>query len=340
MRGAVLSLVLAGCAAAGPPDVVVPDCNGLPCDAIHVATDGNDLADGSPAAPLKSIHVAIVRASIATPKLAVFLRAGVYTESIEMAAGVSIYGGFDEGWRRDPAATTELVGDSPVVRFESIKLPTRLDGLTVRSRDAMDPGASSYAIVARASRDLELDDVVIEAGLGAAGTGGTEGGSGEAAGANGVIGQAGCEASGGLCARCSRPPGGAGGFSFCGNHGGRGGDAGHGGTGGFAGSPGIGGTSKPPRNGCAYGSPFSSSTANGATWRVQPPAAAWVRAASVFVEVPVFVGVSVFAGAVAHAPAMAQMRTTRFMAGSCGCRCLRRCDRRRLHSRSRVSRYR
>ncbi|HSK05323.1 MAG TPA: DUF1565 domain-containing protein, partial [Kofleriaceae bacterium] len=249
MRTALILLVV-GCAGAGAPSVGVdatpppdsPDCRDLPCEAIHVAPSGKDSADGTKDAPLRSIGAAIVRASTAFPKKAVFVRAGVYNESIVMVAGVSVYGGFDESWQLAPTVTTELLGTSPVVRFESITVPTLLRGLTVRSRDALGPGASSYAVVVRTSRDIELRDVAIEAGLGAPGTEGAPGAGGAPAGANGIGGQPGCEHSSGFCSSCAQPKGGAGGYSFCGKHGGRGGNGGLGGGGGYAGDYGEGGT--------------------------------------------------------------------------------------------------
>jgi hypothetical protein len=249
MRVALILLAV-GCAGAGSPSASVDatpppdsrDCRDLPCEAIHVAPSGKDSADGTKDAPLRSIGAAIVRASTAFPKQAVFVRAGVYNESIAMVAGVSVYGGFDESWELAPTATTELLGTSPVVRFESITVPTLLRGLTVRSRDALGPGASSYAIVVRASREIELRDVTIEAGLGAPGAEGSPGEDGAPAGANGIRGQPGCERSSGFCSSCSQPQGGAGGYSFCGKPGGRGGNAGLGGSGGYAGGYGEGGT--------------------------------------------------------------------------------------------------
>ena len=112
-------LAVVGCAGArsGDVDPIVTDaptdardCSELPCEAIYVATAGNDSGAGTKESPLRTIGAGIVRASLGGVPKAVFVRAGMYTESIVMSPGVSIYGGFDETWRRNPAVATELVG--------------------------------------------------------------------------------------------------------------------------------------------------------------------------------------------------------------------------------------
>ena len=248
MRGAILIVGALGCASgklAGDVDASGPDmsCDGLPCDVIYVATSGSDTAEGTKEAPLKTITAAITRAEAAVPKRSVLVRRGMYAEQIAMAAGVGIYGGFDDSWRRDRTSITEIVGASPAVTFESIKAPTVLDRLTVRSRDATAAGESSYAITVRSSQGVELRDVVVVVGIGAAGTDGADGAAGAPDGANGIGGQPGCEDSGIGCSSCNQPLGGAGGFSFCGRTGGRGGNAGHDSNGGGAGTAGLNGTS-------------------------------------------------------------------------------------------------
>ena len=67
MRFAVLAVVvLVGCAHGNPsqgdvdaspdsPPTTVPDCDGLPCDAIYVAPAGSDAAAGTKDAPILTI---------------------------------------------------------------------------------------------------------------------------------------------------------------------------------------------------------------------------------------------------------------------------------------------
>jgi hypothetical protein len=256
MRFGLLAIAFLGCAHGassegadgGPVDSTagMPDsaCGTLPCEAIYVnKSGGNDSAAGTQQAPMKTIGAAITKAAATTPKSAVFVHAGVYTEAIVMKPGVTIYGGFDDAWKRSDAATTEISGPSPAVTFDAIMIPTALDKLTVRSADATSPGESSTAIVVLGgSTQIELRDVDVLPGIGAAGADGGDGniGSSGAAGASGLPGR---ENSGSIfCDSHGTPPGGGGGGSSCGRGGGTGGIPGTGTSGGSAGAAGAGGT--------------------------------------------------------------------------------------------------
>ncbi|HEY5927608.1 MAG TPA: hypothetical protein VIV11_38250 [Kofleriaceae bacterium] len=214
-------------------------CNNLPCDAIYVSRSGNDTAAGTKTAPLKTISVGIAKAAANTPPFAVFVQAGLYPEPVVMRAAVTVYGGFDETWIRNPAVITEINAPSPAVIFDQIQTGTGLDGLTVRSGDATAPGTSSYAIVINNSQAITLTDVIVESGIGARGTDGNNGAAG-ANGGNAGNGQPGCEDSGGFCSGCGQPQGGGAGASACGRSGGRGGHGGHGGGGGGNGVDAVG----------------------------------------------------------------------------------------------------
>ncbi|MCW5809282.1 MAG: DUF1565 domain-containing protein, partial [Deltaproteobacteria bacterium] len=207
----------------GPARPDAATCGGtelLPCEAIYVAKSGNDAAPGSQQAPVRSIAIAISKAGQANPKKVVFVQQGVYTESIVMSPGVSVFGGFDDLWKQNSAVKTEIVGASPAVTFEAIAEPTKLDRVTVRATDAIGLGDSSFAVAISTSVMIELSDVVIEAGIGAAGVDGTNGMIG-ANGSAGLTGRPGVERSGGLfCDFNPIPAGGAGGASSCGRTGG------------------------------------------------------------------------------------------------------------------------
>ncbi|MBA3391410.1 MAG: hypothetical protein H0T89_02145, partial [Deltaproteobacteria bacterium] len=246
MRIAIFVAValLAGCASGGPPgntgdvDASVggdgastPDaqtCDGpmqLPCGAVYVAKSGNDSAAGTKAAPLKTIAVGIAKAG-ATGQKAVFVKYGIYAESITMSPGITVYGGFDDAWERNPAVDTEIVGTSPTVRFEAITVPTVLDGVTVKSADATGVGESSYAVLVTSSQMIELRDVTVVAGIGAAGQDGSNGSNGASGGA-GIAGNPGVERSTAtFCDFRALPAGGSAGTSACGRSGGAGGTPG------------------------------------------------------------------------------------------------------------------
>lgn len=252
-------IAFAGCASGGAPASPDADVGGkdgpprpdaatcgegelLPCNAVYVAPFGADTNVGDDRAPLKTIGAAIEKASAQEPPAAVIVQAGRYAEQIVMAPGVDVLGGFDETWTRNPAVDTSIEAASPAVRFEAITVPTRLDGVTVKSADATAAGDSSTAIVVIGSMDVELVDVEVQPGIGAAGADG-DAGTGGANGNPGATGKPGVERSGAtFCDENPLPTGGAGGTSVCGRTGGTGGTPGTGSQGGGKGGTGAGGT--------------------------------------------------------------------------------------------------
>ena len=260
----LIAVALAGCASGGKGDAT-PDaaagtdapssdaatCGGadqLPCDAVFVAKNGNDAAAGSKELPLKTISAAIAKA-VATNRTAVIVAAGIYNEQITMAAGVNVHGGYDESWSKNAAVSTVIDGLSPAVKFTSITTPTLLDSVLVKSADAVAAGGSSVAITITSSQMIELRDVSVQPGIGAAGADGTDGMNG-ANGGDGGASSPGVERStGDGCVLNALPQGGLGGGSSCGRYGGTGGTPGVGATNGvganlFAqpGGTGVGGT--------------------------------------------------------------------------------------------------
>jgi hypothetical protein len=182
MRFALLvAVVLVGCAHGNPttngdvdatpdtPTSTGPDCGALPCNAIYVAPSGNDAGAGTKEAPVLTIMAGIAKAAAARPIEAVFVQAGSYAEAIEVASGVTIYGGFDATWNRADSATTEITGLSPAVAFRSNTSPSGLDHVTVKSTDAVQPGSSSIAVLVTGSMKVELRGVTLLPGNGAKG---------------------------------------------------------------------------------------------------------------------------------------------------------------------------
>ena len=208
------------------------------CDAYYVAPTGDDGAAGTRDAPLKTVGAAIMKAATAMNGRPVYVQAGMYAEAITMAAGIDVTGGYDTTWTRSDAAETVLTAASPVVRFDGATFPTVLDGVTVEALDATVPGTSAVAIVIEGSTMVELRDVMVTAGVGAAGMDGAAGITGPAGGM-GDPGRPGCEDSSGFCSGCSRPIGGPGGGSSCNRVGGAGGQPGRSSSGG---DPGLAGS--------------------------------------------------------------------------------------------------
>jgi hypothetical protein len=253
MRFAVLvAVVLVGCAHGNPgqgnvdasPDsaTTVPECDGLPCQAIYVAPAGSDAAAGTKDAPILTIAAGLTKAAAARPVLSVFVQAGSYAEAIEVPSGVTIYGGFDAGWNRADTATTEITGVSPAVTFRSITSPSGLDHVTVKSTDGVQPGSSSIAVLVTGSMMVELRNVTLLPGNGAPGLDGMSGAA-AASGTAGVRGNPGVEHSGSIgCNNRTIPVGGLPGTSACSRGGGVGGGPGIGDGAGANGSPGVGPT--------------------------------------------------------------------------------------------------
>ncbi len=141
---------------------------------IYVATGGDDANDGTDrAAPKKTVHAAITAARTAGSD--VYMSAGVYDESVTLANGVSIYGGFDPStWVRDsfkssdtPSFTTSLQGGTIAMDGNGVTNVV-IDGLSITSANAVVPGEGSYA-VRLINSTVELKNCIITAGNGAPG---------------------------------------------------------------------------------------------------------------------------------------------------------------------------
>lgn len=219
---------------------------------VYVAASEAGQGDGSMAAPVHTIAEGILLASQQPPS-EVVVRSGVYQESIALASGVSVYGGFDESWNPSDSLTTEIRGGIPAVIIANISAPTTLARFTVRSADAVGPGESAIAIAIDQATAVTLRQVTVSPGAGAAGINGVDGVHGADA-APGGRGAPGCEDSGGIfCDSCGVPPAGATGGSPCGRIGGRGGSAGKSNGAGGAGSSGTGSSGAPGGGGIGGG---------------------------------------------------------------------------------------
>ncbi|MBK6533479.1 MAG: hypothetical protein IPF99_28980 [Deltaproteobacteria bacterium] len=93
--------------AADDPDVMFRDANcdgidGDPARAIFVSPRGNDSNDGSMMMPKRTLGAGIAAARMATPVRSVYAALGTYGESVTLAPGVNLYGGYDDadGWAR------------------------------------------------------------------------------------------------------------------------------------------------------------------------------------------------------------------------------------------------
>ncbi|MFT6628222.1 MAG: hypothetical protein ACJA1R_001483, partial [Flavobacteriales bacterium] len=236
------------------PDADPSLCDGscdLNCDgidgnvsaALFVSRTGEDSdAGGTIDAPLGSLGVALQRATDCRAGTAtgycpgtmrdIYVATGVYSENVELVAGVSVYGGYslDFVQRDSQANPTTIFGVAPsgseigTVTAREIDARTKVSGFSIYGSPASSAGQSTYAVYIVDSTDrLVLSDSVIVAANAANGAPGVRGASGDSA-SNGTSGNLGRSSS---QLNCSVTPtvGGQGGASTCGSLGGGGGQA-------------------------------------------------------------------------------------------------------------------
>ncbi len=177
-------VVLNGCecqrhGAVWPPPAhgVDGDCDGAidpTTDNVYVAKSGDDANPGTLAQPVASVTRAIALA--AADGRTVFVAQGIYDEQVELADGVSVYGGYRSDFRsRDlilfPVVVTHSASPGrPVLLAHGITGDTVVDGLRIAGRDAVAPGAGSTAVLLRqCTSALALTNVTVTAGRGADG---------------------------------------------------------------------------------------------------------------------------------------------------------------------------
>jgi hypothetical protein len=156
--------------------------------AVFVAATGSDDNAGSRAAPFRTIQKAIDAAFALGG--GVYVGAGSYTGSVAMRDRVSLYGGFDPAWIRDPVAhPTRIDGGRMAVVVDSVGFLS-IDGFQIRSADATAAASSSVGVRVSNARSVILARNLIEAGAGAQGAAAVQPAQ-TATGANGKPGMAG-----------------------------------------------------------------------------------------------------------------------------------------------------
>jgi len=209
------------------------NCDGLDGNlaaSLFVAPGGDDAAQGTIGAPLRTIGAAIQRAT-GKGIQAVLIARGVYRETLVLPSGVSLFGGYDRdsGWRRDPfdlSLRAEVTTVQLALRAESIDRPTWVESLVLRATTPRMSGESAIAVLARAADSLRLRHLTLVAEGGAPGRSGAPGQPG-LADDRGENGAAGCESGEAPCSSCTQPDIGLGGQSKCAD-------------GGWGGAPGLG----------------------------------------------------------------------------------------------------
>jgi FlaG/FlaF family flagellin (archaellin) len=226
------------------PDPYFVDSNGDGIDgelsqAIFVAPPplGNNINSGmTPELPVATISQGITLAQThIMPQ--VLVQVGTYNESLTMANGVHVFGGFDANWARVPSTAsvaTIVQGGSTAALFSGIDVPTTLAFVTLRSANALGAGQSSYAV-----RVIDSDGAVLrynrfEPGNGATGVTGAPGSAALPVMTSSNVGEPAL-----VSTASEAQQGGPGGTSACGRDGGDGGNGGTNSGPGMVGEPGV-----------------------------------------------------------------------------------------------------
>jgi hypothetical protein len=188
----------AECADTDVPDLAFHDanCDGIDGDArraIFVAPTGDDAAEGSREAPVRSLARALALA-VELARDHVYLARGTYQGHVQLPSGVSLFGAYDPAtWQRSRASVTRVLGapmaaGSAGITVDSVDVPMEIQLLTVEApatdaRDAQGRGRSAYAVrVLGGSEPLALRGCKLVAGAGAPGAHGAPGDAGEPGG--------------------------------------------------------------------------------------------------------------------------------------------------------------
>jgi hypothetical protein len=216
-------------------------------DLIFVAPQGDDTSDGEDVSrPVRTLQRGSQLGAFTGRR--VLVARGVYQGPLALVAGVTLLGGYSPDFReRDPGEHPSLIErgsaapGAPVVLCTDISAPTKLDGFSVLGTDATAPGAGSTTVyLSGCSAAVELTDITVLAGRGAAGIDGESSnarlaawglgsltelsGSDGSTGGNGTVDGASCASvppGGGGAKQCPRPmtsnnvSGGSGGASEC-----------------------------------------------------------------------------------------------------------------------------
>ncbi|MEM7153616.1 MAG: hypothetical protein AAF799_12290 [Myxococcota bacterium] len=182
------------CGAGDEPDLRGLDTDGdgidgsVPCSVFVDSSTGDDTNDGlTMDTPVATLSRGIELAADSGSFLAVLVTAGTYEESVSLASGVGVYGGYASGtWTRDFDPTIIQSNESPTVAASALTLPTRLQALTIRGPNLESGGQASIAVLAVDIDEgmLSVDACTIEGGQGGDGEDGFDG----AAGGDGSLG--------------------------------------------------------------------------------------------------------------------------------------------------------
>ena len=147
---------------------------------LHIDAASDPGGDGTADAPMPTFDEATRALSPVCPGDAIHARSGRYVETVVVAGGLSLRGGFDRDWRPGGAPTeihAEQADDAHrlvAVWVVDAASPTRLQDLRLSTADAP-PGVSTYGVFATHAPGLVIDTLHIEPGAAGPGAPGTPG---------------------------------------------------------------------------------------------------------------------------------------------------------------------
>lgn len=214
----------AGAMTTDPPDIdmIDSDCDGLDGSenkSVFVSKTGDDFFGlGTKDKPFQTIQKGINHAlstlSTTAAKPAVLVSAGVYTETVTLKDGVSVYGAYHpQSWQRDFGGNiTTISGANIAVVAKGITKLTVLQGFWIQSAAGASGGLSKPGQNSVGVHIVNCKDLVLEKNNIKAGTGGT-GGDGASEGQKGGDGSPGNPGSKGAeddtyfyCEENGKPP--------------------------------------------------------------------------------------------------------------------------------------
>jgi len=163
------------------PDLAVTDTNcdgidGIRDGSVFVSLGGNDAATGTAENPLRTVNAAIIKATPTGKD--VLVAGGTYTESLNLADDVGVYGGYAPGtWQRPPAEVTTVQGAPGALAQGDTGVV--LQRLTLRG--LQDGAGNSYglrAVPSGGASQVVLEGVNVDAANAQNGVVGSTGGQG------------------------------------------------------------------------------------------------------------------------------------------------------------------
>jgi hypothetical protein len=204
-----------------PGSCAVTDASCVQNGVFVSPSTGNDLYPGTRALPKATLADAIATAAAVSGEN-VYATVGTYHETLNVANGVSVYGGYNSSWSAATSGATiitggvdnSLGGSTEAAVADDITKPTVIRQVTLYPATPAEPGASSYGVRGDDAPGLLLKQVTILAAAGVPG-------------ANGLNGANGANGGGGTSGKTGKQ-GGAGGIGGAGADGYNGGNGGAG----------------------------------------------------------------------------------------------------------------